>query len=78
MRIAKSAPFTPEDREIVAHLVLHRRGVCWLAGLLTSSYETDKRDAERMYQLVLRAQDPDYESRRCLGTHIAAHWVTLE
>jgi hypothetical protein len=44
----RSAPFTPEDHDVVAALVLHRHGVCWLAQLLTESYEADRRAADMM------------------------------
>jgi hypothetical protein len=56
-RIPTSAAFTQEDRDVVADLVLYRRGApCWLAGLVTSSYESDLNDARMMYRREKFAQ----------------------
>lgn len=40
----RSAPLTPEDHIVVAQIVL-RRGISWLAILMTESYEADAADA---------------------------------
>lgn len=53
---------------MVAQLVLHRRGVCWLAGLLTLSYETDRRDADLMWKLERTRADVDSMMRNTDGT----------
>jgi hypothetical protein len=71
MRIARSAPFTPEDQDVVAHLVLYRRGVCWLAGLLALSYLTDRRDGELMWRLERTRADVDSMMRNTDGTATA-------
>ena len=47
-RIYRSAPFTPEDHDVVAQIVL-RRGISWLAIALTSAHEGDAADAFVMY-----------------------------
>jgi hypothetical protein len=43
--------FTEADQDVVAQLVLYRRGITWLAQLLVQSYECDARDADLMEQL---------------------------
>lgn len=47
-RIHKAAPLTSEDHDVVAQIVL-RRGINWLAILMTSSYEADAADALVMF-----------------------------
>lgn len=48
-----STRFTPEDHDVVAMLVLHRRGgFSWLCTLLKDSYEADRRDADLMHRLT--------------------------
>jgi len=47
-RIPVSGPCTPEDRDVVAQIVL-RRGISWLAILMTSSYQSDEIDAVLMF-----------------------------
>lgn len=43
-RIRKAASLTSEDHDVVAQIVL-RRGISWLAILMTSSYESDAADS---------------------------------
>jgi hypothetical protein len=62
-RIHKSAPFTPEDHDTVAELVLYRRGICWLAGCLTISYEADRGDALVMFHRARHV-------KQCIGAGV--------
>lgn len=59
MRINRSAPFTQEDRDVVAELVLYRPGASWLAALVTASYQSDEVDATVMYHREKFSQQCD-------------------
>lgn len=50
--------FTLEDHDVVATLVLHRRGgFSWLCQLMAQSYEQDRRDAAIMLQLQIARKE---------------------
>lgn len=53
MRRMLTTRFTPEDHDVLAMLVLHRRGgFSWLSTLLVQSYEADTRDADLMRRIA--------------------------